>query len=133
MNGTLNSNTVGIQGQQGSNNWYHQYVFNGVPANHIVDDSVAIIFYYPPYLGVEEAEAPRGSVSPVATIAGGQELVVPGQFQHGKVLIYDASGRLVKTVMNVSRIDLRPLPVGVYVVQLTNRNTARTLKLVVVK
>ncbi len=133
MNGTLNANTVGIQGLLGANNWYHQYVYDGTPVNHIVDDSVAIVFYYPPYLGVEELKAPVLSPGRLPDITTCRELVVPAEFANGLVTIYDASGRVVQGTGPTSRVDLRGLPVGVYVVRLENRNAVQMQKLVVIK
>lgn len=126
MNGTLNSSTVGIQGLTGSNNWYHQYLYNGEPAHHIVDDSVAIIFYYPPYLGVEEAAAPAPDFSRLPTVVAGPELAVPAEFDRGRVSIYDAAGSLVMATQASRRLDLSRLPFGIYLVRLENgSNTAR--------
>ncbi|MEN9978878.1 MAG: kelch repeat-containing protein [candidate division WOR-3 bacterium] len=133
MNGTLNSSTVGIQGLNGSNNWYHQYLYNGVPAHHIVDDSVAIIFYYPPYLGTEETTSPAVSVSKLPSILAGRELKLPAEFHHGRVTIYDVHGGVVKTVECARRLNLKHLPAGVYVVQLENGTTVSTRKLILMK
>lgn len=133
MNGTLNSNTVGIQGLNGANNWYHQYVYDGLPVEHIVDDSVSIIFYYPPYLGVGELAPPNLSESRVSTIFAGKELIVPGQFKNGRLTIYDARGGLVKTSEYTSRVDLRALARGVYVVRMENGGMVNIRKLIKIK
>lgn len=133
MNGTLNSSTVGIQGLNGSNNWYHQYLYNGVPANHIVDDSVAIIFYYPPYLGTEETTTPEVRNSRLPTIFAGPELEVPAEFHRGRITIYDVSGSMLNAVTGTRRLNLQHLPFGVYLIRLENGTDTASWKLIRLK
>ncbi len=45
MNGNLSSNTIGIQGRDGSGGYFLQYVYNGDPPNHILTDSTSVIWY----------------------------------------------------------------------------------------
>ena len=49
------SSTVGIQGDDGSWNWYQQYVYNADPLKHVPADSTSILFRAP---GVGIAEPP---------------------------------------------------------------------------
>ncbi len=45
MEGTLNSSTIGIQGNRGENNWYLKYTYNGNPL--VVHDSLTIYWKRP--------------------------------------------------------------------------------------
>jgi hypothetical protein len=70
LNGVVNSNTVGIQGQQGANNWYLQYACNGSPAPHVVRDSTSVLFYAPHHdhdVGVTGIVSPGPYVAPGST------------------------------------------------------------------
>ncbi len=134
MNGTLNSNTVGIQGQLGANNWYHEYCYNGVPENRIVDDSVSIIFYYPPYLGVAENEPRSGSgFNQLPTITTKRDLSLPANFDNRLIRIYNISGGLVRVAERTHQVDLRGLARGVYILQLGKGKGCRSYKLVLIE
>ncbi len=138
MNGTLNSNTIGIQGLAGTSNWFHRYVYNGDPANHIVDDGVSIAFYYPPYLGVSN-ERER--------VAEGTRLRLPNPFTRraidvserlgtGSLEFYSLTGRRVKTVSldgKARSVSLADLGEGVYFVRLMTESCQEVSKLVVVE
>jgi hypothetical protein len=70
VNGVVSSNTVGIQGQQGANNWYLQYACNGSPAPHVVRDSTSVLFYAQHYdhdVGVTDIVSPEPYVAPGST------------------------------------------------------------------
>jgi hypothetical protein len=44
VGGDLAANTIGIQGEDGTGDWYLQYVANGSPDTHVVDDSTSVLF-----------------------------------------------------------------------------------------
>lgn len=44
VNGNRSSSTIGIQGGTGANQWYLQYVADGNPPSHIVQDSTTVSF-----------------------------------------------------------------------------------------
>uniref|UniRef100_A0A7C6A8B0 T9SS C-terminal target domain-containing protein n=1 Tax=candidate division WOR-3 bacterium TaxID=2052148 RepID=A0A7C6A8B0_UNCW3 len=108
VNGTLNSNTIGIQGGIGANGWYQQYVFDGNPANHIVTDNTTIQFTCDSLRGI--AEVTR-NITPTATflhpvrpnpVAKGEACISFTLAKKGNVAIniYDATGRLVRNLIN---------------------------------
>ena len=45
VNGDRASNTIGIQGDAGANEWFLQYIAGGNPAEHVVQDSTSILYY----------------------------------------------------------------------------------------
>jgi hypothetical protein len=70
VNGVRNSNTIGIQGQQGANNWFLQYACNGSPGAHVVRDSTSVAFYAQHHdhdVGVSEIVSPGPYVAPGST------------------------------------------------------------------
>jgi hypothetical protein len=67
VNGNRVSNTVGIQGDEGNNEWYLQYVANGAPAQHVVRDSVSILFSAARHthdVGVTDVRSPSPFMAP---------------------------------------------------------------------
>lgn len=106
VNGTLNSNTIGIQGGTGANAFYQQYIFDGNPANHIIIDSTTILFYST-RVGVEEA---RTTDLPLTTtLYSPRPNPVKGNAKISFLLakkgmvsvnIYDAIGRLTRNLVN---------------------------------
>ncbi len=106
VNGTLNSNTVGIQGGTGANGWYQQYVFDGNPANHIVADNVTIAFTCDSMRGI--AEVTKNTLPTTTTlhpvrpnpVAKGDAQISFTLANKGNVTIniYDATGRLVRNL-----------------------------------
>ncbi|MEO0114016.1 MAG: kelch repeat-containing protein [candidate division WOR-3 bacterium] len=110
VNGTLNSNTIGIQGGYGANGWYLQYVYNGDPSNHIVADNVTIAFTCDSLIGI--AEATKNTI-PATTalhpvrpnpVARGNAQISFTLAKKGDVTIniYDATGRLVRNLTKAS-------------------------------
>ncbi len=110
VNGTLNSNTIGIQGGTGANGWYQQYVFNGNPANHIPADNVTIAFTCDSVIGI--AEAPRNEKT-ITTVfhAAKPNPVLRGSAQISfslakkgdvAISIFDATGRMIRNLVNSS-------------------------------
>ena len=108
MNGTLNSNTIGIQGGNGANHYYQQYVYDGDPPEHIIEDSTTILFYSD-RIGIEET--PKDI--PVATVVhtAKPNPMVKGNAQISfslakkgdiSINIYDATGRLTRSLINAS-------------------------------
>jgi len=92
------SSTIGIQGGDGSWNWYQEYVYNGEPARHVPTSSTSIFFDKPP-LGINDEQSPvalpielrvplvcRG---PVSMVAGGDI---------SSVQVFNVSGTLVRTL-----------------------------------
>ncbi len=124
VNGTLNSNTIGIQGGTGANGWYQQYVFDGDPANHIIADNVTIAFTCDSLIGI--AEAPRDN-APTTTIlhTAKPNPVLKGSaeisFSLAKkgdisISIFDATGRMIRNLVNA------PYEAGSYNVTWDGRN-----------
>ncbi len=137
VNGTLNSNTIGIQGMLGSSNWYHQYVFDGTPSNHVPADSMSVLFYYPPYLGV--AEAPASRVAARLDAANPHRLGylrLPSSLGTGTVKVLDRTGRTVREARLAGTdqtLSLEGLPEGVYLVRFAGEGKTETHKLVLVR
>jgi N-acetylneuraminic acid mutarotase len=138
MTGILNSNTVGIQGILGASNWYHQYVSDGTPSEHVVGDSVGILFYYPPYLGVAE---PRGAKPEVArlripTPCNRTALALPAELGTGAVGLYNLTGQLVQSVQldgSSRELSLAGLGQGLYFVKLQTPGHSETHKLLIAR
>jgi hypothetical protein len=137
MMGTLNSSTIGIQGNLGASNWYHQYVFDGTPANHVAADSVSVLFYYPPYLGVAEAPAPKAARRlEFANPHRLGYLRLPSSLGTGTVKVCDRTGRTVRETQlcgNEQTLSLEGLAEGVYLVRFVGADKAETQKLVLVR
>jgi len=149
MNGALTSSTVGIQGVAGAEEWFHEYACNGAPANHVARDSVSVIFYYPPYIGMSQE---REQVP-------GPRLELPSPFRAHTVIRYtldaerrtllqvlDPAGRVVRTLRAAnmrrgaysiswdSRDDAgRQVAPGVYFVRLATGPGSEVAKVVLVK
>jgi len=72
--GDRTSGTTGIQGEDGSWDWYSEYCCNGVPLSHTPADSVSVVFY-PTAAGFAEAPSTRARPSrltlAVPTLASG--------------------------------------------------------------
>jgi N-acetylneuraminic acid mutarotase len=110
MNGTLNSSTIGIQGGAGTNNWYQQYVFDGVPANHIIASSNTIQFTCDRLVGISENTRDAAPITTMLHTAKPNP-VLSGMTQISFTLakkdnvtinIYDATGRLIRNLVNAS-------------------------------
>ncbi|MFO7650165.1 MAG: T9SS type A sorting domain-containing protein [bacterium] len=137
MMGTLNSSTAGIQGMLGGSNWYHQYVYNGEPSHHVAADSVSVLFYYPPYLGVTEApvSAPARRLEVANPYRLGY-LRLPSSLGTGTVKVCDRTGRTVRETQlcgNEQTLSLEGLAEGVYLVRFVGTDKAETQKLVLVR
>ncbi|MDW8113470.1 MAG: kelch repeat-containing protein [candidate division WOR-3 bacterium] len=121
MTGTLNSNTVGIQGIYGANRWYHQYVYNGQPSNHIVDDSVSIIFYYPPYLNICEEKYEK-VIKMIYSLPNGK----------GNCEIYNLNGQLIKRFsLEDKKAHQKELRKGIYFLKVKREKSIENYKLII--
>jgi hypothetical protein len=68
--GNRASNTIGIQGGEGGDEHFLQYVANGNPAGHMVRDSTSILFYLMRRdhdVGVSDVRSPESFVAPGLT------------------------------------------------------------------
>jgi hypothetical protein len=137
MTGTLTSSTSGIQGLTGASNWYHQYVFDGNPANHVAADSVSVLFYYPPYLGVAETPAPAQPAKfALASPYRLDYLRLPATLGAGTAAVYDLTGRRVMATRLDGReqtLSLKHLSEGVYLVRIVGADKGETHKLTLVR
>ena len=123
MTGTLNSSTVGIQGIYGANRWYHQYLYNGQPPHHIVDDSVSIIFYYPPYLNIGEKDYENV-----------RKTIYNLPISDGLLEIYNLNGQLIKKFFFKDKENIRKdLKPGIYFIKLINEKEKKNYKLVITR
>ena len=114
VNGMLNSNTIGIQGGTGANTYYLQYIYNGNPTNHVIEDSTTILFSST-RVGVEETgktNLPFATVlySPRPNPVKGKAKISFALARKGMVSIniYDATGRLTRNLVN------KPYEIGNY-------------------
>ncbi len=131
------SNTLGIQGANGASNWFHQYCFNGAPANHVPAPNTTVLYYYPPYIGVAEARPPvvieRFRLPSPYT----RNVVdLPGQLGKGLLRVYDLTGREVVRAELDGRdrqVALDGLNAGLYFVQLDTNRSSELQKLVLVR
>ena len=135
------SSTVGIQGDDGSWNWYQEYVYDADPLKHVPADSTSILFRAP---GVGIAE-PRPSLLPPHS-----SLFVSPNPCHGRATVslsplasrlsplalsmYNASGRLVlqsaiSNLQSAMTLDLRALPPGAYFLRAATSQGSLTRKL----
>jgi hypothetical protein len=99
----VTSNTVGIQGGDGSWNWYQEYVYNADPLNHVPADSTSIVFYAPP-IGIMEQQG--FSLSPIglhvpSICRGPVHITVSAEVR--SLQVFNASGSLVRSLGAVSR------------------------------
>ena len=138
------SSTVGIQGRDGSWNWYQEYVYNADPLNHVPADSTSMVFLAPG-VGIEEQ---RGS-SPlpvglhVPSVCRGPVRVTVG-VDIRSLQVFNASGSLVRTLpipyallptpysISWDRRDQqgRFLPTGAYFLRAASSQRSLTRKLV---
>ena len=94
------SSTVGIQGRDGSWNWYQEYVYDGEPFRHVPADSTSI-WFHAPRVGVTEqydGEAVRPSRRMPSVLRGQLRLDVDAGAR--TVQVFNACGRLVRTLLN---------------------------------
>jgi hypothetical protein len=123
VNGTLNDNTIGIQGATGAGGFYQQYVFGGVPPNHIVADSTSIVFSCDRVVGIEDTRdvAPTANVLHIAKPNPAFKGTAQISFSIAKsgvvsIDIYDATGRIVRNLVN------SPYAAGEYTVTWDGKN-----------
>ncbi len=116
LDGDRTSSTIGIQGRDGSQRWYLEYVYDGEPNYHIPADSVTILFR-PPGVGIYERKpgpSPTPSISVnCPTIWSGANIPVEVSWRAGRtprVDLFDACGRIVAA--------MRPEPTGACVLRL---------------
>lgn len=144
LSGDATSSTVGIQGGDGSWNWYQEYVYNGGPARHVPTNFTSILFDKPP-LGINERQnsitvpivlrIPSVSRGPVQIVFNGQVRVLQ---------IFDVSGSLVRCLSDPSSFLTPPssltwdrrdqngrlVPAGVYLLRAISPQRSLTRKLI---
>lgn len=133
-----NSNTIGIQGLTGASNWFHQYCYNGAPANHVPAANVSILFYYPPYLGVNEGRRPEVANPRLSLPTPYTKNVIDlsAKLGKGSAQVYDLAGNIVRSVELGGRdvqVSLDGLNAGMYFVKLSAGSTNEIHKLVLVR
>jgi len=92
------SSTIGIQGGDGSWDWYQEYVYNADPTRHVPTSSTSILFDKPP-LGIKDVQnsitfplelhLPAVSRGPVCITFGGQARALQ---------VFNVSGSLVRVL-----------------------------------
>ena len=135
------SSTVGIQGDDGSWNWYQQYVYNADPLKHVPADSTSILFRAP---GTGIAEPPFAirhspfaiSVSPNPCHGRATVSFSPlaSRLSPLALSVYNASGRLVRSfTVSTSPFPLSTsdLPPGAYFLRAATPQGSLTSKLLV--
>ena len=136
------SSTVGIQGDDGSWNWYQEYVYNADPLKHVPADSTSVLFRAPG-VGVEEQHGIVASLPAlqVPTICRGPVRITVGA-EVRSLQVFDASGRLVRILAaNSSLLTAnsvvwdrrdshgRPVPEGAYFLRAASSQGSLTSKL----
>jgi hypothetical protein len=134
------SSTIGIQGRDGSWNWYQEYVYNAEPPRHVPADSTSILFRAP---GVGIAEPPFAirhspfaiSVSPNPCHGRATVSFSPlaSRLSPLALSVYNASGRLVRSfTVSTSSFPLSTsdLPPGAYFLRATSPQGSLTRKLI---
>jgi N-acetylneuraminic acid mutarotase len=124
MNGTLNANTIGIQGATGAGGLYQQYAFDGVPANHIIASNNTIQFTCDRLVGISEntpATAPittqLNTAKPNPVLNGiAQISFTLAKKGNVAINIYDATGRNIRNLVNA------PYEAGEYTVTWDGKN-----------
>ncbi|MCX6842295.1 MAG: T9SS type A sorting domain-containing protein [candidate division WOR-3 bacterium] len=134
------SSTVGIQGDDGSWNWYQQYVYDANPLKHVPADSTSILFRAP---GVGLAEPHSSLLPPPASLFvspnpchGRATVRISGSSfiaHRSSLSLYDASGRFVRSfTVSTSPFPLSTsdLPPGAYFLRSATPQGSLTSKLV---
>jgi hypothetical protein len=144
VTGDAASSTIGIQGGDGSWNYYQEYVHNADPARHVPTSSTSILFDEPP-LGIEEQQS--SGVRPVElqvpSVCRGPVRITVGS-EVRSVQVFNVSGSLVRSFGAVSRQPSavssftwdrrdqqgRFLPAGAYLVRAVSPQRSLTRKLI---
>jgi hypothetical protein len=138
------SSTVGIQGGDGSWNWYQEYVHNADSLKHVPTSFTSILFDKPP-LGIEEQQGPSEALVGlrVPTVCRGPVRITLNAGVYS-LQVYNVSGRLVRS-LSVPRPltpDPRPLvwdrrdqqgqflPAGAYLLRAVSPQGSLTRKLI---
>ena len=138
------SSTIGIQGGDGSWNYYQQYVYDADPQKHVPTSSTSIFFDAPP-LGIAEQQG--FSLSPIglhvpSICRGPVHITVSADVR--SLQVFNVSGRLVRSLGAVSRQvsavssftwdrrdqQGRLLPAGVYLLCAASGQRGLTRKLI---
>ena len=106
------SSTIGIQGRDGSWNWYQEYVYNADPLKHVPTSSTSILFDAPP-LGINEQ--PNSGVPPVelhvpSVCRGPVRITVGAEVR--SVQVFNVSGSLVLTLTPPSSLLSPPFSIS---------------------
>lgn len=147
MNGSRASSTVGIQGLAGTWDWYTEYLVDGIPNNHVVDDSVSI-FFRSPDAGIAGpgAAAPGPIRLQAPSVVSGRTLpvILTWAGEPPQVRVFDASGTLVAAFEPgtgspwSARWDMldrhgRRLPAGSYFLRAGNESGTAARRLLMVR
>jgi hypothetical protein len=140
------SSTIGIQGGNGSWNWYQEYVYNADPLQHVPTSSTSILFDAPP-LGIAEQQSPASSpvVLHVPTVSRGPVRITLGG-QVRALQVFNVSGSLVRTLSPLSSLLTPPfsltwdrrdqqgrlVPAGVYLLRAASPQGSLTRKLILI-
>jgi hypothetical protein len=100
--------TIGMQGGDGSWNYYQQYAYNADPARHVPTSSTSILFDAPP-LGIAEVNSP---VVPLAglrvpSVCRGPVRITVGS-EVRSIQVFNVSGSLVRVLSFPSAAALLP-------------------------
>jgi hypothetical protein len=131
------SSTVGIQGEDGSWNWYQEYVYNAEPPRHVPADSTSILFRAP---GVGVQEQPGADLSRMPSTVCRMPSILRGPVRITvgagvrSLQVFDVSGRLVLqsaicSLQSATLLDLRALPAGAYFLRAASSQGSLTSKL----
>jgi hypothetical protein len=137
------SSTIGIQGADGSWNYYQEYVYNADPARHVPTNSTSILFDAPP-LGIEEQPSsglPRFGLQ-IPSVCRGPVRITAGP-EVRSVHVFNVSGSLIRVLTPNSSLltansvtwDRRDqqgrfLPAGAYLIRAGTPQGSLTRKLI---
>ncbi len=137
------SSTIGIQGGDGSWNYYQEYAYNADPARHVPTSSTSVLFDAPP-LGIEEKPSsglPHVGLQVPSVCRGPVRIAVGSEVR--SVQVFNVSGSLIRVLTpnsslltaNSATWDRRDpqgrfLPAGVYLVRACSPQGSLTRKLI---
>ncbi len=103
VEGNLTSNTIGIQGDNGSSGYFLPYVYNGEPSHHILTDSTSILWYVRRFnhdVGIQKIYSP-------------EPVLLPGEITPKvKVKNYGLNTESFLTIIEFDTLATETLPVG---------------------
>lgn len=138
------SSSIGIQGGDGSWNWYQEYVYNADPLRHVPTSSTSILFDAPP-LGIDEQRSagPLPVELHTPSVCRGPVRITVGS-NVSSLQVYNVSGSLVRTLTPPSSLLSPPssfswdrrdqhdrlLPAGAYLLRAVSPQASLTRKLI---